>query len=230
MKVYGILIVTLILISNLINAAPYKRNFRDMKLPTQVMLESQTISTPAAAESNEIISGWAGAGDAGATILYSTDADFGSQPDVPRTVSITPHGTTNDVSTCEVYITGTDFHDAAIAETVSFADNQTDAETTTRAFKTVTSLSLPTSCEDGTFAATWNMGYGAALGMKRCMTYTGDLVYSMFDGAYESTRGTAAVGSSVEVSYNTFTPNGSPDGTKDVIIRFIQNFQPACFP
>ncbi len=60
--------------------------------------------------------------------------------------------------------------------------------------------------------------------MKRCASQAGDYIWSVFNGAYETTRGTMGV-SATAIESNTFTPNGTLDGAKDVNLFFVQNFQ-----
>lgn len=204
-------------------AVPVSRNFRDMKLPTQQMIEKQTITNPAAAAADDILSTDAGNISTAAVVQTTFDA----QPDVPRNVSMTPVGTTADVAACTVTITGTDIFNAVISEELVFAENASTATTGAKAFKTIASVSYPADCEDTPFGATWNVGYGEKIGLKRCMTYAGHLVFSTVSGVYETTRGTA-VASATAISGNTIDFNGTMDGAADFEVFFLQNFR--CFP
>lgn len=204
-------------------ASPVARQFRDLKLPTQVLLEHQTVTTPIVATTNYILTTNAGPTSAAAASVTS----FTHQPDVPRNITITPTGTTGDVESCVITVSGTNIFDASISETFTFAADASTVQTGNKAFKTVSSVAWPASCESGGFAATWIIGVGSKLGVKRCAGAAGDLVFSKFNGAYETTRGTFAV-SATAIESNTFIPNGTMDGAKDVELYFIQNFR--CFP
>ena len=204
-------------------AAPVKRLAQDVKLPTQAVMERQTITNPIVATTNRVLATHAGATSAAiATVTTMT-----AQPDVPRNLTITPTGTTGDVEACIITVTGTNINGATISETFTFLADASTATTGNKAFKTVTSISFPANCESGGFAATWIVGVGSKLGLKRCVANAGDLVFSEFDGAYETTRGTLAANATA-VESNTFTPNGTMDAAKSVIVNYIQNF--GCFP
>jgi len=92
------------------------------------------------------------------------------------------------------------------------------------AFASVTSIVFP--IQDGPNAL-YDVGVIDVLGMKRCMNYAGHLLFSTFDGAYESTRATVTADAD-EVEKNTVDINGTLDGAKDIELFFFQNFR--CFP
>lgn len=224
MKNFQILMLTIVaLLTAPAHASPYLRQFRDIKLPTQKVMELQTITNPVAADNDRILTTNAGPTAADALTISS----FTAQPDVPRNITITPTGTTTDVESCVVTITGTNFFGDAITDTITFAANASTIGTGTKAFKTVTSVAFPADCESGGFAATWIIGVGEKLGAKRCMASAGHLVFSTIDGAYETTRATVTADSN-EVEKNTFDFNGTMDGTSDFEAFFIQNF--GCLP
>jgi len=201
--------------------AAVRRMAIDVKLPTQKVLERQEITNPGAADTDAIENDAAGATSAAAATLSS---GFDGQPDVPRNVVITPGGTTADVGTCTVTVTGTNIKNATITETFAFADDASTATTGSKAFKTVSSVAWAASCEDGTFAATWDIGYGEKLGMNKCMDQAGHLVFSTVAGAYETTRATVAADAD-EVEKNTLDFNGSMNGSNDFEAFYIQNFR-----
>jgi len=196
---------------------------RDMKLATQQLIEKQSIDNPAAAGTNQVLNGSAGATSAAA----ATVSTFAAQPDVPRNLVMTPGGTTTDVEACNVVISGTNIFGQAITETFAFSANASTATTGTKAFNTVTSVAFPADCESGGFAATWSIGYGEKLGLKRCMDAAGHLAWSTVGGSYESTRATMAVDAD-EVEKNTADFNGTMNGSNDFEIFFLQNFR--CMP
>lgn len=196
-----------------------KRMFQDIKLPTQAQIEHQTITTPIAASATRLKTG-----QATSASVTTTVTSFSAQPDVPRNITITPTGTTADVPAGDIIVTGKNFFDATITETFTLTANQSTIATGSKAFKSVTSVLFP--IQDGA-GATYNIGVGSALGVKRCAANAGAYAWSAFDGAYESTRGTM-VADSDEVEKNTFTPNGSMNGSKNVELYFVQNW--GCHP
>jgi hypothetical protein len=206
-------------------AVPLQRFFQDAKLPTQSMLEHQLIDSPILASTNRIKTTYAGATSAAIVTLTS----FTAQPDVPRNITITPTGTTGDVEACVIVVNGTNFFGDAISENFTFLADASTAQTGSKAFKTVTSVVWPANCESGSFAATWIIGVGSKLGLKRCMDLTGggDIAWTSLGGVKETTLG-IGVGHASAIESNTITPNGTMDGSKDVDVWFVQNF--ACFP
>lgn len=205
-------------------SAKIRPYYQDIKLPTQAILEKQTISDAILADTDYIVETHAGPTSAAAASITS----FAHQPDVPRNLTITPTGTTTDVESCVITVSGTDYFGRSISENFTFAANASTAQTGSKAFKTVTSVAFPADCESGGFAATWIVGVGAKLGMKRCMAVAGDVFKAVFDGANE-TIGTVAASASA-VSGNTYTPTGTLDGAKDVSLYFVQNFASTCQP
>lgn len=204
-------------------AIPVKRQFQDMKLVSQQLVEKQSIDNPAAAGTADVLSAHAGNTSAAAVTVSS----FVAQPDVARNLVITPGSTTADVGTCVVVVNGTDFFGDSLSENFSFNDNASTATTGSKAFKTVSSVVFPASCEDSPYGATWSVGYGEKLGLKRCMDQAGHVLMSTVAGAYESTRPTVAA-NSTQVSQNTADFNGTMNGSNDFEIFFFQNF--GCFP
>ncbi len=192
----------------------------DIKPASQVMLEKQTITTPILASANRVKTTYAGPTSAAALVLSS----FTAQPDVPRNITITPTGTTTDVESCVITVAGTNYFDASITDTITFAANASTVGATTKAFKTVSSVSWPADCESGAFAATWTIGVGDVLGMKRCMDAAGHVAFATFNGAYEGTRPTC-LADATHVESNTCDINGTLDGAKDVELYFIQNWR-----
>lgn len=205
-----------------VHAIPLRRESQDLKLVTQQLVEKQTITNPAAAGTNDVLN--ASAGNTSTTA--ATITTFVAQPDVARNFVITPGSTTADVAACNVVVNGTDFNGGTIAETFSFLDNASTATTGSKAFKTITSVVFPANCEDSPFGATWSVGYGEKLGLKRCMDAAGHVVFSTVGGTYESTRPTVTADSTV-VSGNTADFNGTMNGSNDFEIFFFQNFR--CF-
>jgi hypothetical protein len=199
------------------------RQRRDIKLPTQQMIEKQTITNPAAAGTNEVLVDEDGPSSAAA----ATVSTFVAQPDVPRNLVMTPTGTTADVAACDVVVNGTNIAGVSISETFTFAENASSATTGSKAFSTVTSVVFPASCEDSPYGATWDIGYGEKLGLKRCLGAAGHLLFSTVAGAYESTRATMAIDVD-DVEGNTADFDGTMNGSNDFEIFFFQNFNSSC--
>ena len=226
MRKFILLFISMLFITNSFGSGfPYKRENRDMKLNTQRLIEYQLISNPAVAAADDVLTDDAGSISA----AIATQSTFDAAIDVPRNVSITPTGTTTDVESCVVVVDGTDFHNQVITENFTFAANASTATVGNKAFKTVTLITWPANCESGAFAATWDVGYGEKLGLKRCMALAGHLVFSTVSGVYETTRATVAVDAS-NIEGNTLDFNGTMDGAADFEVFFIQNFAQTCFP
>jgi hypothetical protein len=216
------LVLSLALASNAW-ASSVQRFSRDIKVPTQAMMEHQQWATPIVATTNYIVTTNAGPTSAAALDITT----FAHQPDYARNLTITPTGTTGDVESCVITVTGTNYFDATITEDFTFSADASTAQTGNKAFKTVSNVHFPASCESGGYAATWVVGVGSKLGLKRCTDVAGKYVFSIFDGAYETSRGTLAATTAV-IGSNTFTPNGTMNGSKVVDLYFIQDF--SCAP
>ena len=202
-------------------ASAVQRFTRDIKPPTQAMLEHQVWASPIVATNNQIKTT---VSQSSGVILDVTS--FTHQPDYPRNITITPTGTTANNGTCNIVVTGTNFF--GVSKTETFANTATNASIITgnKAFATVTDVNFPAACSTGA-GVSWIIGVGSKLGLKRCMVDAGRYVFSVFNAAYEATRGTA-VGTTAAIESNTFIPNGTMDGTKQVDLYFIQDF--SCSP
>jgi hypothetical protein len=228
MKKFNLMTAILALLLGSESLAAIAPRYQDIKLPTQQMVEKQTILAPAAGGTTNILNAHAGPTSAAALSVTS----FVAQPDVPRNLVITPGFSTADVGTCTVTVSGTDFFGASITEDFAFADNASTATTGNKAFKTVTSISFAASCEDGSFAAKWFVGYGEKLGLKRCLSHPGHVLFStagsLSSQIYESTRPTISSGGTTAVSLNTADFNGTMNGANNFEIFFFQNYR--CLP
>lgn len=197
-----------------------KPSASDMKMPTQAMLEAQRVAAPVVAAANYVKTTYAGPTSAAAVVLTS----FTAQPDVPRNITITPTGTTGDVESCVITVAGTNYFGRSISENITFAADASALVAGTKAFKSVSSVTWPANCESGGFGATWVIGVGDVLGLKRCMAQAGDLAWTVFDGVYEGTRATCLADID-EVEKNTCDINGTLNGAKNVDFYFVQNFR-----
>jgi hypothetical protein len=153
-----------------------------------------------------------------ATSASTTTAvtSFTLQPDFARKIRVTPGGTTADVPSGDVTIVGTNIRDEALTDTVTFAANDTGAQDTTKAFKTVTSVTFP--IQDGA-SATYGIGVSDALGLDRCMSEAAVIdVYA--NGVRETTAATVTYDSS-DVSKNTVDPNTALNASIDFVAIFV---------
>jgi hypothetical protein len=219
----SMIFILMLVFSSLAFAAPVQRLFQDVKLPTQGVIEIQTITAPIAAATTRVLSANAGPTSAAAKVVTS----FAAQPDVPRNLTITPGGTTGDVESCVITVAGTNIFAKAISETFTFSADASSAVVGNKAFATVTSVSWPANCESGGFAATWSVGVGEKIGLKRCMADAGSFIQSSLGGAHEATLATVAADAS-NVEGNTADFNGTMNGSNNFKAYFIQNY--GCFP
>lgn len=197
-----------------------QRMFRDLKLPTQQMVERQAFAIPLAASTSAAL-----LNNAGNTSTAAASATtFLAQPDVSRNVVITPGGSTADVAACTIVVSGTSYSGASISENFVFTNNQSAAVTGSKAFRTLTGVSFPANCEDGGFAATWSVGYGEKLGLKNCLDFAGNILFSTFNGAKEGTAPTMAA-DAANIEGNTADFNGAMNGSNNFELFFFQNFR-----
>lgn len=147
----------------------------------------------------------------------TTVTTFTAQPDFARQITMLPGGTTTDVKAGNYVITGTNIRNEVISDTLVFADNATVAQTSVKAFKTVTSIVYPV--QDGT-AATFAVGINDALGLDRCMNANEVILVTVSAGAFETTRPTVTF-HATDVSQNTIDPNTALDAAKDVTCVFV---------
>lgn len=222
-SIYFMTIFFMAFIFSVMASAYVVPTYRDLKPATQVMIERQDFGSPVAASADYSKAAYAGATSAAAVTLSS----FTAQPDVPRNIVITPGGTTTDIENCIIVVNGTNYFGKSISENFVFAANASTDTTGAKAFKSLSSVVFPANCESGGFAATWSIGIGEKIGLKRCMANAGDWIWSQVGGAYESTRATIA-NSATAVESNTADFNGTMNGSNAFLGFFIQNF--ACLP
>lgn len=148
--------------------------------------------------------------------LVLLPADLDSQPDVPRTISVTAGGTAGDIKAVAVIVEGTNTWGQTITETLpAFTADTAGTKTGSKAFNTITKVTIPAM--DGA-AATVSVGVGAALGLPD--TLSRDTVLSSYlDGTKEGTRAALSFDAD-EVEKNLITPNGTLNGTKDFIVDY----------
>lgn len=204
-----------------VSASPLKVIYQDIKLPTQRVLERQVFTAPIASNTTYLLLNANGPTSAAA----STFSTFLHQPDIPRNLEILPKPATN-LANCTVTVTGTDINNGAITERFIFTSASTAKKIGARAFKTVSQVSWPASCENSTFNVKWYVGVGEKLGLKRCMDNAGDIGWSEVAGAKEGTAPT--MGAYVnQVSSNTADFNGTMNTSNSFILFYVQNYK--CF-
>lgn len=198
---------------------PWKVEFQNIKLPGQNVLEHKTWALPSVASASGVK--LAAAITSGST---TTITSFTAQPDYPRNITLTPTGTTANVAAGTAVVSGLNIFGKSMSENFAISSAQSTATTGSKAFKTVSSVSFPAASGTG---VTLSIGTGSKLGIPHCMNNAGEYVFSEFNGAYETTRGTMAVDATT-VESNTFTPNGTMDSTKPVDLFYVQNYR--CYP
>ena len=220
MKMIMTLMATLFvtLTANAQNVQPF---YRDIKLPRQAVVEVQSFGALAAASATDMASGYAGPTSSAATTLTS----FSRQPDAARNLVITPGSTTADVAATTLTVNGTDHSGRTISEGFAFAANASSATTGSKAFKTVTSIVFP--AEDSPYGATWSVGFGEKIGLRKCMDDAGGWVQSSVGGVKETTAATVAANAST-LSLNTADFNGTMNSSNTFKGYFMQNYQ--CYP
>lgn len=202
------------------HAIPASVSRRDIKLPNQVVLEKMSWATPLLANGTLVVNSTVGT--LGTSPRVYTPSAAHQQPDYARNVTFTPGGSTGVISVQSGTIAGTNIFGRAITEVVQLGTSTIGVGT--KAFKTITSVTIPRASDIG---ATMTIGYGTKLGLSRCTANAGDFAFGTVAGAYETTRGT--MGShATEVESNWYTPVTAMDGSKAVQLFYIQNFR--CFP
>ena len=133
-----------------------------------------------------------------------------TDPDMPRCLSIV--GNAVGISG-NVVINGTDEDDADLTETI--VASGTDTVNGTKAFKTITDITLPArNAEADTIAVGWN----DKLGLGRVVT-EGYPVYAIADGSKETTD--PAITKNATMALNVVDFDTASDGSKDFILFYI---------
>lgn len=139
-----------------------------------------------------------------------------TNPPYPRNVTATSAGTAADIADVQVIVTGTNYLDAVITETLPiFTENSATTVVGSKAFKTVTSITMP--AHDGT-GATTAIGFGDKLGLPYYLP-TNTLLVSALGGTKEGTAATVVTDSD-EIEKNTVDLNSALNGTQ-VDLYFI---------
>lgn len=161
-------------------------------------------------------SGVAFAGGGGETITPDETVLF-HQPPCARTITATAAGTQNDTGAVSVIVYGTNINDEVISETLpAFTVNQSATKTGSKAFKTITSVFLPS--HDGT-GATVSIGYSDALGVP-FMFSKKPYLRATLDGVIEANAPTQ-VNDADEIEKNTVDLNSSLNGKEVCLYYFL---------
>lgn len=132
-----------------------------------------------------------------------------TQPDVPRNISATAAGTAGDIKAIAVTVTGTNFKDEVISETLpAFTVDTEGTVQGNKAFKTVTSWTLP--AHDGAGANT-SLGWGNKLGLPFALEHN-TILATFLDGVREAALPTVAVDAD-NIESNTVLLNSNLDGS-----------------
>lgn len=134
-----------------------------------------------------------------------------------RRVTIT--STANAAFTSVVMtIEGTDANDLPITGTITTTNGGGATDSSTHAFKTVTSITLPAQ---GGAGATFQIGFGAGLGLTKPLRARQGVNVVLREHAAGSlvTNGTFALPAVVQ-PYGLYTPNSAPNGSQDYAIFY----------
>lgn len=145
--------------------------------------------------------------DNGGTQVVTTGI---TQPSVTRALSVTAGGTNTDIKAISVTVTGTNYLDEVITEAIGpFTVDTAGTVQGAKAFKTVTSISIP--AHDGT-GATTAVGFNEVLGLPYKLTSALQVLSASRNNVFETTRPTVAV-SSTAIESNTVDLNSALNST-----------------
>jgi hypothetical protein len=140
-----------------------------------------------------------------------------TSPAVPRNLTATPGGTTANVLAVSVIIAGTDITGKAITETLpAFTAGAATAVTGVKAFRTVTSVTIPIVGAATTVA----IGTGAKLGMPVNLTRN-TVLDAWFNGVKEATPPTVTT-HATDVAQTLIQLNSALNGSA-VIVDFFDS-------
>lgn len=135
------------------------------------------------------------AAQATSAVVTTTVTVFLNPIDVPRTIDITPGGTTADVPAGDIIVTGTNYLDEVITEAFTLTANQATLEAGLKAFKTITSVVIP--IQDGA-GATYDVGWGNTLGLSRPANEVASEVHAALNTTLEGTDPTMVAAGTIE--------------------------------
>lgn len=140
-----------------------------------------------------------------------------TQPSVPRNITATAGGTAGDIKAIQVVIAGTNYLDEAITETLpAFTVDTAGTVTGSKAFKTVTSITIPAHDDTG---ATTAIGFGEKLGLPDKLP-TNTVLLASLGGTKEATAPTVAT-STTAIESNTVDLNSALDSSAVEIFYLV---------
>jgi hypothetical protein len=158
------------------------------------------------------------AATASTTAVHAAIVDTGVQqvvttgitnPPYPRNITATSGGTATDIKAIQVTIAGTNELGAVITEVLPvFTENSATTVVGAKAFKTVTSITVP--AHDGVLATT-AVGFGDIIGLPH-MLPTNTVLLASLNGVREGTAPTV-VADADEIEKNTVDLNSALNGT-----------------
>lgn len=134
-----------------------------------------------------------------------------TNPDFPRNITVV-----GNQATCagNLVVAGTNIREEAITETLAI--NGTTPVVGNKAFKTVTSITIPTR---GAAGDQVSCGIGVKIGLDRMMAGN-EVILATVDGVFETTRPTVAA-SATAIESNTVLTNTAPDASRDFVVVFV---------
>lgn len=194
----------------LVNSDVYGTQIEEMK----AVLLSYTIAEAAALDADGLL-----AEHETSATLVTTATTFLAQPPTPRLITAivkaADAGEITADSTVTIY--GTNIADDVISDILTFTANLSTAKTTTKAFKTVTSVVFSAQA-DGTPAI--NVGWDDSIGLP-FMFSAKPIALELFDNAMQFTAGAFTIDAD-EIEKNFYNPNGTLDGAKTLkLLMFI---------
>jgi hypothetical protein len=187
--------------------ASYERRSLDIKTPNQILPYKQSFINIADGTAINMLDDFAGDTGSGAV----TTTNFLSQPDVARSILVTPVGTTADVAAGNIALTGVDILGAVITENLAVTSGQSIAVESTKTYRSITSIQFPV--EASPYGALWDVGFGDRLGLNDCLSGSAYFSFLELSGASETVSSLNT--SSSVVSLNYFKPTNLPDGARD---------------
>lgn len=141
-----------------------------------------------------------------------------TNPDVPRNLTVTSGGTASDIKAIKVTVTGTNSNGDVISEEIGpFTENSGTTVEGSKAFATVTKISIPKHDGEGATTAT---GYGNKLGLGLKLSRN-TVIAAFLNGVREGTAPTVAVSSSA-VESNTVKLSTNPSETA-ILVDFYSS-------
>lgn len=174
-------------------------------------IQSYAVGSPAVASTTGV---HAAVTDTGVQVVVTTVI---TNPAVCRNITATAGGTAGDIKAIQVIIAGTNIRDEAITETLpAFTVDTAGTVTGSKAFKTVTSITIP--AHDGT-GATTAIGFGSKLGLPDGLSRD-TVIRAFLGGTKEATAPTIAA-STTAIESNTATLNSALNSSAVIIDYYV---------